>query len=152
MFLLWESSVVLVCYLFSLRMFWLLIKLIGYFYYAECCVSPGTSAWHNERITEIHRYIHFIFACMLYVVSWLSFRLSFACLLFKHYLPLLCYRISGNTRQWTSLRVLSTPYAYVRKKTHHWKTAFSLDFFSELSTFSLDSWLFQGVHMLYHLG
>ena len=32
-----------------------------------------------------------------------------------------------NTRQWTSLQVLSTPYVYVRKKMHHsWKTAFSL--------------------------
>ena len=30
-----------------------------------------------------------------------------------------------NTRQWMSLRtsVLSTPFVYVRKKTHHWKTA-----------------------------
>ena len=38
---------------------------LQYFYYAECCILPGSSAWHNEQITEIHIYIHFIFACML---------------------------------------------------------------------------------------
>ena len=33
-----------------------------------------------------------------------------------------------NTRQWTSLRVLSTPYVYGTyvKKTHHWKTSFNM--------------------------
>ena len=36
------------------------------FYYAECRVSSGSSAWHNERIPDIHTHTHIYIHIYIY--------------------------------------------------------------------------------------